>query len=200
LVFDIKFVARLNQLVETKLQKEVSSFLVDIKKLAPHRVSEAEGHWKNYKPELEKCEGKDEIARLLLGFFERELKAVKDEVKAKEFHKLRYDTVGRLRNCLFALRVHKNSIKDYTKYLHAIKGKELERGIRMADEKPWETPEEISGKPIVRQPITTKEFRKRHGSPKGKKSISYYMNKYELIAAGGFAVSFVAWILYKIFT
>ena len=188
---------KLNQIVETKVQKEVNSFLADFRRIAPHKLSEAQGHWNDYKPELQKCESKDEMARLLLAFFERELRSIKDEADATAFHRFRYDTVGRLRTCLYALRIHKNALKDYTKYIHSIKGKELERGIRMADETPWETPDEVDEVKVV-SPINTKEMRKRHGTSEKHESIG--LPKSELIAAGGFALSFVIWLIYTILT
>ncbi|MBR9680896.1 MAG: hypothetical protein GOU98_03680 [Candidatus Altiarchaeota archaeon] len=188
---------RLNQIIETKVQSEITAFLTDFRKISPHKLSEAQRHWNDYKPELLKCESKDEAARLILAFFQRELKAIKDETDAKVFHRFKYDTVGKLQKCLYALRVHKNALKDYTKYLHSIKGKELERGIRMADEKPWETPDEVE-KVKVTNPINTKEMRKRHGSSKKQKL--HTLPKSELLAAGGFAISFVVWLFYKIFT
>ncbi|MBR9689631.1 MAG: hypothetical protein GOV01_01895 [Candidatus Altiarchaeota archaeon] len=186
--------ARLSQKIETKVEVQIRMFITDLKKEAPHKARDAEGHWNDYKPEILKCQSKNEVAQLILSFFERELRGVANEIDAKTFHRLKYDTVGKLQNILFTLRIHKNAMKDYTKHLHSIKGKDLGRGIRMADEKPWETPDEVDGNPEVRKPITTKELRKRHGKPANFKAPTF-----ELIAAGGFAIASLLLFLIKLF-
>jgi hypothetical protein len=124
-------------------EKAAEAFLGELKELAPGKYDRARANWADYLPELKKCQTREEVCRLLLSFFERSLRSVAKDLEAKEFHRLRYDTVGKLMKCMYAMHVNKNTIKDYIKHLHSTEGKPLERGIRMADEKPYETPDEI---------------------------------------------------------
>ncbi len=147
-----------------------------------------------------KSQTRQEMARILLSFFERGLRYTKDRLDAKEFHRLKYDAVGNMQNCLFALGVNRNVMKDYTKHLHAIEGKPLERGIRMKEEKPWETPDEVEGKKQVkydeyRRAITTDELRKRLGV---KRKEEGWGVDWESVAAVGFAIAALLWFLSKL--
>jgi hypothetical protein len=152
--------------IDGKVNNYVRIFLTELKKVAPEKSAEAEANWETYRPELKKCRTKEEVGRLLLSFFERSLRSVKDSLDAKTFHALKYFAVGKCQNCLYELRVHKNSIKDYIKHLHSIEGASLERGIRMADESKFEKPEEIEPKSeqkleSKRRPISLDELKNR---------------------------------------
>lgn len=184
----------LAQKVETRISSQVRLFIGEVRKLSIERGKEATKNWEDYKPELMKSESKEVAGRLLTSFFERSLKSLKDDVEAKDFHKLKYDTVGKMMKCMWALGVHKNSIKDYVKHLHAIEGKPLERGIRMADERPWETPDEIEKK-TPRKPITVEELKKRINGSGDVRSFDK-----DMFAAGAFAIAALTLFLVKLFS
>ena len=90
--------------------------------------------------------------------------------------------------------MHKNAIKDYVKHLHSVEGRPLERGIRMADEKPWETPDEIEPRKAPRKPITVDELKKRLGGGTAVRRLDP-----EMLAAGAFVVAALALFLVKLF-
>jgi hypothetical protein len=167
--------------IDGKVNNYVRIFLTELKKACPDKSGEAESNWETYKPELKKCKTKEEAGMLLMSFFERSLKAVKDSIDAKTFHSLKYLAVGKFQNSLYELRVHKNAIKDYIKHLHSIEGASLERGIRMADESQFEKPEEIEPKTEPRRrPISLDELKSRVGKFGG--------TRWEIIAGAGLAV------------
>ena len=184
--------SRLAQKIETRVSAQVRLFIGELRNLSLEKGQEAAKNWESYKPELLKSESKEVAGRLLTSFFERSLKSASGELEAKEFHRLKYDAVGKMMKCMWALGVHKNATKDYVKHLHAIEGKPLERGIRMADEKPWETPDEIERKP-PRKPITVDELKKRLNGGETKRLDP------EIFAAGAFAVAALALFLLKLF-
>jgi hypothetical protein len=167
--------------IDGKVNNYVRIFLTELKKVAPEKSAEAEANWETYRPELKKCRTKEEVGRLLLSFFERSLRSVKDSLDAKTFHALKYFAVGKCQNCLYELRIHKNSIKDYIRHLHSIEGASLERGIRMEDESKFEKPEEIEPKTEQkRRPINLDELKNRIGNFNGL--------RWEIIAGAGLAV------------
>lgn len=183
--------SELAQKIETRVSAQVRLFLGEVRKLSLERGQEAAKNWEDYKPELMKSESKEVAGRLVVSFFERTLRSVKDELEAVDFHRLKYDTVGKMMKCTYALGVHKNATKDYVKHLHAIEGKPLERGIRMADEKPWETPDEVE-KRAPRKPITVDELKKRITGDVPRRFDA------ELFAAGAFAVAALTLFLVKL--
>ncbi len=180
---------KLAQKVETRVSAQVRLFLGELRAVAPEKAREAAKNWEDYKPELLKCESKEEVARLLVSFFERSLRAVRD-IDAEDFHRLRYNTVGKMMKCMWALNVHKNTIKDYIKHLHSIEGKPLGRGIRMADEG-FERPREVV-KP--KKPITVDELKRRLGKREFRRELDS-----EILAAGAFAVAALTLFLVKLF-
>ncbi len=204
--------------IDGKINKEVSLFLHELKQQSPLEYEIQIKNWEDYKPELKKCESKDEVARLLISFFVRPLKTISKKLDGKTFHKLRYESVGRVMQCMYALRIHKNSLKDYVKHIHKIQGEDVGRGIRMADEKQFETPDEINrdiskmtGKPqksksshatensyVTEEPkrsITTKELKRRVG-----KKANYDNSFLETIAAAGFAIGALLLFVIKLLT
>ena len=91
----------LNNKIDGKLSVNVKLFLHELKLMSPSKHERAQKDWESYKPELKKCQNKDEIARLLMSFFQRAVKSVKDELDGKTFYKFRYTSVGKFQQCLY---------------------------------------------------------------------------------------------------
>ena len=173
-------------LIDTKISREVRQFLDDLAVLDQDRAAEARKNWEAYVPHLKKCGTKQELALMLMTFFKRSLKSVRS-AEPKKFSKFRYKAVGRLMNCLYALRLNKNQVGDYIRHLHQIKA---EAGEERYDKEQFMREYRESEK---KKKITLEQLRGRLKTE--KKSAGFDIEKF---AAAGAVVSSVLYILLKL--
>ncbi len=173
----------LDSKIDGKVNQQINLFIQELKQLSSKEAEIAKKNWEDYKPELKKCKGKDEVTHLLISFFQRHIKAVKDSVDGKTFYKFRYSSVGTIMQCMYAINANKKLIKDYIRHIHAIQGQDVGRGIRMADEKQFETPDEINQHEKKKIPVNQFKARDEKSKPqttnwgKSKKTKSSKQNK-----------------------
>lgn len=160
----------------------VQGFLNYLKKAAPEASVRAEEHWAAYKPELKKCKTREEVARLMLSYFERTMKSIKD-IDGKKFIRVKSVGTKKLRIALFTLGVNKNTVRDYVSQVFKIEGRPVEESSPNRQEKPREG-KKPPKEPELGKPISVDELRKRVS---GKPRMGRRLTK-DMVAAGVFVI------------
>jgi len=170
----------------------VQGFLNYLKKAAPEASDKAEEHWAAYKPELKKCKTNEEVARLMLSYFERTMKSIKD-IDGKKFVRVKSIGTKKLRIALFTLGVNKNTVRDYVSQIFKIEGQpvdELPPSKRKRFERktaPKEYTSPIPGKIVKKKP-----------APRQRMIVVRHRLTKDMVAAGIFSILLLALFVGKL--
>ena len=171
----------------------VQGFLNYLKKAAPEASAKAEEHWSAYKPELKKCKTKEEVARLLLSYYERTMKSIKD-IDGRKFVRVKSVGTKKLRIALFTLGVNKNTVRDYVSQIFKIEGRPVEE-TPPGKEKRFERKAAPKGAP---SPAPAKKVIREKPAPRKRMVVVRHRLTGDMVAAGIFAILLLALFVGKL--